>query len=284
MTDSQPPQTEPYVIARVPPRSLVRRSWGPDREARSEAILEAIRRWADLYGAPPTMADWEPSRARRLGQDWRAGRWQSGDWPTARLVRTHFGTLSAAVRAAGMPARRAPTRSRRHLVSSETVLDAIRAWHARYGEPPAMTDWDPSRARTQNQHWRIARYYEGDWPSINTVRRHFGTLNQAVQAAGLPPRTPGQHAPAESRPRSRSEPATRPRAQNVLALRVRSVAQLARRDQPHLLIQALTDLAAAASSWADEVRAQAPALDELHAGDHTTSNRRVRAMVPDGRS
>jgi len=283
-TDSQRPQTEPYSVARVPPRSVTRVSWGPEKEARGEAILEAIGQWADLYGTPPTMADWEPSRARRLGQDWRAERWHLGDWPTARLVRAHFGTMSAAVRAAGMPARQAPTRSRRHLASSDAVLDAIRAWYGRYGEPPAMTDWDPSRARSQNQHWRIVRYYEGDWPSINTVRRHFGTLNQAVQAAGLPPRTPGRHAAAEPRPRGPSEPATRPRAQNVLALRVRSVAKIARRDQPHLLIEALTDLAAAASNWADEVRAQSPSVvGDLHAGDHKTSDRRVTAMAPDGR-
>ena len=193
--------------------------------------------------------------------------------------------MSAAVRAAGIPARPAPTRSRRHLASSEAVLDAIRAWHARYGEPPAMTDWDPSRARSQNQHWRIARYYEGDWPSVNTVRRHFGTLNQAIQAAGLPPRTAGRKAGAVYKPRGQAESATPPRAQDVLALRVRFVAELARRDEPHLLVDALTDLAAAASSWADEVRAQAPAVvGAVRASEHNTSSHRVRPAVPDGES
>jgi hypothetical protein len=284
MTDSQP-LPEPYVVSRVAPRSAVAGRWGPEKEAHSEVILEAIRRWTDLYGTPPTMADWEPSRARQKGQDWRAERWQRGDWPTARTVRTHFRTMSAAVRAAGMPARQGPTRVRRHLASNEAVLDAIRAWHARYGEPPAMTDWDPSRARSQNQHWRIARYYEGDWPSVNTVRRRFGTLNQAIQAAGLPARIAGRHAGAASKPRGQAESVTRPRAQDVLALRVRSVAQLAQRDQPHLLIEALTDLATAASNWADEVRAQAPAVvGDLHATHHNTSSRSVGALVRDGRS
>jgi Homing endonuclease associated repeat len=187
LSQAAQPDREPFIVQRVRPRSGVRPRWGPAREAGAQVILDAIQRWNELYGQPPTLADWEPSRARRLGQDWRAHRWERGDWPSTRVVRSHFGTMSAAIRAAGLPARSSPARRRRHLASPETVLDAIKAWHARDGEPPAMTDWDPARARRDGQEWRIARFYEGDWPSIATVRHHFGTLNRAVLAAGLSP-------------------------------------------------------------------------------------------------
>lgn len=250
------PEKGSFAVARVAPSPLVRRVWGPEKEARGVAILDAIRRWTDRYGEPPRLADWEPSRARKQGQEWRAQRFERGDWPSARVVRSHFGTMSLAIRAAGLPARGGPCRTRRHLTSSETVLEALRAWHARYGESPTMTDWDPARARHEGQDWRVARYYEGDWPSIATVRHHFGTLNQAVRAAGLAPRAPGQHASPEPRRGGVAESEAWPRPQRMLALRVRAVAELARRDQPTLLIEALTDLVAAASSWADQIRAE----------------------------
>jgi hypothetical protein len=66
-------------LGRVEPGSPRRSVWGPVKEERAAAILEAIRRWADDYGGPPTMADWEPSRARRQNQPWRAERWEAGD-------------------------------------------------------------------------------------------------------------------------------------------------------------------------------------------------------------
>jgi hypothetical protein len=50
-------------------------------------VLEAIRRWNKRYGEPPTLADWEPLRARERGQEWRAKRFEAGDWPSTRMVR-----------------------------------------------------------------------------------------------------------------------------------------------------------------------------------------------------
>jgi hypothetical protein len=83
----------------------------------AEEILDAMRRWADMYGEPPVMTDWEPARARRLGVAWRAERFESGTWPTVRMVRGHF----------------------------ESFSDAV-----------AMADWDPFRARRLHQDWRAA--------------------------------------------------------------------------------------------------------------------------------
>jgi hypothetical protein len=244
-----------YVVPRAGGRSRARTTWSATTERRAEAILEALRTWAAQYGEPPTIADWEPSRARRQRQEWRIERWESGDWPSARMVRNHFGTMSAAVRAAGLSARRSPTRARRHLPSSDAVLDAMRAWTARYGEPPAMTDWDPARARQAHQERRIARFYDGDWPSIATVRHHFGSLNRAVVAAGLRPRVPGERTASGRRPSGRTDGPLPERPQQVLALRVRSVAVTAAREDRRLLAEALGDLAVAAYSWADEIRA-----------------------------
>jgi hypothetical protein len=68
-------------------------------------ILEAIGAWVRLYGSVPTLADWDPARARRLGQDWRIARYYGGDWPSTRSVTNHFGSMSSAVSAAGFEPR-----------------------------------------------------------------------------------------------------------------------------------------------------------------------------------
>lgn len=71
-------------------------------------LLDAIRRWAELYGSAPVRTDWAPERARqRCDPDVAAAkieRYESGDWPSAATVRNHFGSFSAAVEAAGVQA------------------------------------------------------------------------------------------------------------------------------------------------------------------------------------
>jgi hypothetical protein len=232
-----------------------RRPAAGSAESLNEELLEAIRRWTDLFGEPPTLADWDASRARRAKQEWRAERWESGDWPTTRMVRSAFGTMSAAIRAAGLTPRRSPTRSRRHLASSDAVLVAISEWNRRYGEPPGMMDWDSARARRAGQLWRVARFYEGDWPSIATVRHHFGNLNQAIREAGLTPRARGQRSLS-----GRQLPAGRPTRledphQQLLAWRVRSVALARQNGDPELLAAALHDLSLASLAWRDDLKA-----------------------------
>lgn len=87
------------------------------------------------------------------------------------------------------------TPRRRARLTAPEILAAIRRWNDLYGEPPCMADWDPYRARTTGQEWRIARYDGGDWPSAKSVRNHFGRLSEAVAAAGLVPRHQGQQRP-----------------------------------------------------------------------------------------
>lgn len=76
------------------------------REWTSTEVLAAIRRWTELYGEPPTMADWDPYRARCSGELWRVERYDSGEWPSIKSVRNKFGRLSDAVATAGLVPRR----------------------------------------------------------------------------------------------------------------------------------------------------------------------------------
>jgi hypothetical protein len=153
-----------------------RTEWSPD------AVLDAIRSWTTQHGRPPRADDWDPSQARRSGNASRAARFDPSQWPTARIVRRRFGTFAAALEQAGTGTR--PVRNR-PLREPDEILRAIRAWTRLYGEPPTQADWDPARARTRNQLWRVERFRAGDWPSLVTTRSHFGSLSAAIEAAGL---------------------------------------------------------------------------------------------------
>jgi hypothetical protein len=156
--------------------------------------------------------------------------------------------------------RRQCVRQRARLTAPE-ILDAIRQWTALYGEPPTMADWDPYRARQISQEWRIKRYDSGDWPSLKSVRNHFGRLSDAVAAAGLVPRRQGQQRPQVElaldvdtmlhisylRKRSRGQA-----ARADLAAAIRQVAQARESSDPADLRVALVDLAAAALAWASD--------------------------------
>src|ERR687898_664313 len=74
----------------------------------------------------------------------------------------------------------------------EAIIEKIREWNDRYGEPPCSADWNPSLARWRAQEWRAERYREGVWPSTNAAKRPFeGSFDAAVRAAGLEPHKPG---------------------------------------------------------------------------------------------
>jgi hypothetical protein len=163
---------------------------------------------------------------------------------------------------ASLPADRpAPERTGRHRAKATPaeILQAIQRWNDRYGEPPTMADWDPYRARRIGQEWRIERYDDGDWPSIKTVRNHFGRLSSAVALAGLVPRLQGQQRPQPGLEidretllhlaylRVQREGQATPL---VLADAVREVSRARASNQPGDLRMALIDLAAAALAWA----------------------------------
>jgi len=84
----------------------------------------------------------------------------------------------------------------------EAIIEKIREWHGRYGEPPGSADWNPSLARWRAQEWRAERYHAGAWPSTNAVKRAFGgSFDAAVRAAGFAPARPGpRRAAGQARP------------------------------------------------------------------------------------
>jgi len=88
-------------------------------------ILAAIDAWAELHGAPPAAADWNPALARRQGRPDRAERHAGGDWPFYSTVVLYFGSWSAAIEAAG--------------------------WHSR-----PRGDWRPPTATTAEEEHRRA--------------------------------------------------------------------------------------------------------------------------------
>src|SRR5215210_3032665 len=74
----------------------------------------------------------------------------------------------------------------------EIIVEKIREWNDRYGEPPCSADWNPSLARWRAQEWRAERYRDGIWPSTNAAKRPFdGSFDAAVRAAGLEPHRSG---------------------------------------------------------------------------------------------
>src|SRR3954447_14360583 len=94
----------------------------------------------------------------------------------------------------------------------EHIIEKIADWNGRYGEPPCSADWNPSLARWRAQEWRVERYYDGQWPSTNAVKRAFGgSFDAAVRAAGLEPAKPGPRRAARAARPKVEERAPRPR-------------------------------------------------------------------------
>ncbi len=227
------------------------------RSFSKQEIVIAIHNWQAEYDECPKMIDWEPARARRLGQEWRAERFESGRWPSAKIVCGQFGNFNSAIRAAGLTPRRTPSRQRPNLSGPEAILTALLEWTRRYGDVPTMADWDPARARRLGQEWRTARYHQGDWPSAASVRFHFGSFAKAVDAAGLVPRSPGVHHDARQSERQLNRLAVSravgptPSGPEQLAEHVRAVARARGSQDPVAVHAALVDLAGTALAWAE---------------------------------
>lgn len=221
-----------------------------------EEIVSALRRWAAQHGEPPTTTDWDPPRARRLGQAWRAERFEAETWPTTRMVRRQFGTFNGAVAAAGLRPLPAP-RAKPNLTEPEAVLEAIIEWTRRYGDVPAMADWDPVRARRLGQRWRIERYHQGDWPSARTVAHHFGSFTKAIVAAGLTPRRRATtRAEQQENQQTNRQALALMRSEELepgvddFAACLRLLAEARAREDPVQMHTALIDVAASALAWA----------------------------------
>jgi hypothetical protein len=89
--------------------------------------------------------------------------------PNAATVREHFGRWEDALHAAGLPPQPRMPRSARQWTDAE-ILKALNAWAAANGRPPAGIDFTVAPQGA---------------PSSTTVRKHFGSWNAALTAAGL---------------------------------------------------------------------------------------------------
>ena len=134
-------------------------------------LLDAVRRWRRLYGCAPVRSDWDPVRARRRCDPdlaaAKAGRYRSGQWPSADTVRNHFGSFGAAIEAAGLHPRPGGADVR---WTDEAILEALRDVAYEQGSPPRPEDLDdPSE----------------ELPGVEVVVLRFGTWQEAIAAAGL---------------------------------------------------------------------------------------------------
>jgi hypothetical protein len=98
-----------------------------------------------------------------------------------------------------------PTRERRRCAhcngaasrkwSPERIERALRAWHARYGQPAGWGDLSLTYARRrggQRLERLSAGWEQGPWPPASVVQYHFGTLRAANRAALASAAAPGR--------------------------------------------------------------------------------------------
>ncbi len=112
------------------------------------------------------------------------------------------------------------------------------------------------------QEWRIERYRAGDWPSLKTVRNHFGSLGAAVRAAGLEPAPARQDLATRAARRQGNRLALvlqeaetqKTCGPDHLARPMRAIAAARRMHDEQALEAGLVALAAAALRWAEELR------------------------------
>jgi Homing endonuclease associated repeat len=71
-----------------------------------ESILVALRAWVAEVGAAPRRIEWSGERPDEAGGAQRRWMVEHPRWPSSSCVASHFGTWSAALEAAGLPARR----------------------------------------------------------------------------------------------------------------------------------------------------------------------------------
>jgi hypothetical protein len=93
------------AVASPAPRYVPVRHPGVPRRWNRASILEALRDWVRETGGPPRRQDWcgeQPANAGIAQRKWMR---EHPRWPSSSCVTSHFGSWSAALEAAGLPAR-----------------------------------------------------------------------------------------------------------------------------------------------------------------------------------
>lgn len=119
----------------------------------------------------------DPSRAAARRDRWR-------DRNCAQGVCKSCGKETTAQRAGEAPPERCRPCYRDHVTAQTRtrIIDAIQAWHAKYGETPSARDWLLHAVRD-----RSGANADGA-PFTSEVQRAFGSWNAAITAAGFEPR------------------------------------------------------------------------------------------------
>lgn len=105
-----------------------RRSWP------GELIHQRIKDWTAETGSPPRVRDWSPAHAPAGHQG--AGRYlaERGQWPSASVVVSRFGSFPAAVRRAGLEPT-APAGGSQRVWSRGRIVEAMQCWYAEQWPP-----------------------------------------------------------------------------------------------------------------------------------------------------
>ncbi len=182
-------------------------------------LIERVRAWTARFGAPPTKGQW---RRVELGghPSWQA---EYPAWPSAGAVAQRYGTWGAALRAAGVTAitwtpaamlyalrrfagERGPSPTAREWPrnceehpSASMVSDAFGSWRRALGaagvHPVGHGPWTKPQigAALRRLADDLGRppaagdldHGDGPTPGRITIRRHYGSLVNALGAAGL---------------------------------------------------------------------------------------------------
>jgi len=132
-------------------------------------VRAAIRAWTREHGSAPTYRDWTPCLAN-------PGVWEaeSPRWPSAAAVTRLYAGVDGPWNAALRDAGHAP-KSRSW--SDADVRDALAAFWARNGRPPRGTD-------LESPAW--------DGPCLRTLRRRYGSLDEAWSHLAPVPANPAE--------------------------------------------------------------------------------------------
>jgi hypothetical protein len=93
------------ALAPARPAYRPRHHPGPRNRWTRAAIVEALRAWTAETGRPPRRRDWSGEHPDRAGAAQRKWMREHPRWPSSSRVAAHFGTWSAALREAALPAR-----------------------------------------------------------------------------------------------------------------------------------------------------------------------------------
>jgi hypothetical protein len=130
-------------------------------------IIAALHAHAAVHGTGPKQAAWAA---------------YTPEHPAFEAVRRVFGSWRNGLKAADVR-----PGGGRHMWTAELIIERILDWHIANGQAPRVNDWRLAGAM---------------WPSEATVRKHFGTWNEAMVAAGVPPTTKGSRYTQRPLPRT----------------------------------------------------------------------------------